>query len=125
MLGLPTPDLRALAQGEVVIAFTHRGAVRGGDEVELLASGGRPPEELKPAYTRWHDAPAPQGDWSAIVEAVHPTALLDPDAGSARHVLRFVPTGDLVVLRVLDGSEPVLSDEAYDARRRSVEGALQ
>lgn len=125
MLALPAPDLHALAQGETVIAFTPRGAVREGDEVELVTSGGRSPEELKPAYARRHDDAPPRGDWNAIVEAVHPAALLDPDAGSARHVLAFVPSGDLVVLRVFDGTEPVLSGEAYEARRRSVEGALR
>ena len=125
MLALAAPDLRALVQGESIIAFTRRGAVREGDEVELVASGGRSRAELKPAYARWHDVAPPSGDWTAIVEAVHPTTLLDPDAGSARHVLRQVPTGDLVVLRVYDGPEPVLSTDAYEARRRSIEGALR
>jgi len=125
MLALPTPDLRALIEGEVVVAFTPRGAVSEGDEVALAGTGTRPPEDLKPAYARWHDAELPAGDWGAIVEAVHPSTLLDPETGSGRHILATIPDGDLVVLRVFDGTDPVLSDEAHEARRRSVEGALR
>ena len=125
MLPLPAPDLRALVAGEVVVAFVERGAVTEGDEVALVARGTVPPENLKPAYARWHDAETPPGAWTAVIEAVHPATIIDPEAGSPRHVRRRVPDGDVAILRVFDGSEPVLSDVAHAARRRSVEGALR
>ena len=51
--------------------------------------------------------------------------MLDPAAGSARHVLAGVPPGDLVVLRVFGDTGAVLSDVAFAARLRSLEGALR
>ncbi len=127
MLTLPLPDVLALAGGEQVIAFTPRRAAGEGDEVALVASGTRNVSELKPAYRHWAGRSAPDGEWTAIVMAVHPAAGLDAEAGAARHVLAAAPTdGDLLVLRVHrpDG-EPVLSDTAFAARVRSVEAALQ
>ena len=125
MLALPAPDLRALVSGEVVVAFVERGAASEGDEVALTNCGGLPPEQLKPAYRRWHAAETPPGVWTAVVEAVHPAAIIDSGPGSARHVRMSVPDGDVVILRVFDAGEPVLSDEAHAARHRSVEGALR
>lgn len=122
-LALPDPDLRALATGEVVVGFAARGTVEVGDEVGLAAAGARAPADLKPAYRHWSDAGPPEGNWTAIVEAVHPAALLDGAAGTARHILAAVPEGDLVVLRVYGPGGPVLSDVAYAARRRSLDGA--
>ena len=61
---------------------------------------------------------------TAVVEAVHPAALLDPASGGARHVLAEAPGGDLLILRVYGADGAVLSDGAFQARRRSVEGAL-
>lgn len=123
-MDVPLPDLRGLAAGEIVVAFVERGILTEGDEVDLAPGPSRPEGELRPAYRRWAAAP-PEGAWTAIVAAVHPAALLDPDAGRSRHLLTAAPThGDLVVLRVFGPGGAVLSDVAFAARRRSVEGAL-
>ena len=122
-LGLPDPDLLALVTGEVVVAFFDRGGVDEGDEVELVGAGPRPAEHLKPAYRHWADREV-DGEWTAVVEAVHPAALLDPESGDARHVLTEPPDGDLLLLRVYGPDGPVLSDAAFKARRWSVQGAL-
>jgi hypothetical protein len=124
MLPIPDPDLRGLAAGESVITFVTRGTLTEGDEVELVGSGPRPATELKPAYRRWADAGPPAGSWVAVVVAVHPAAALDPMVGAARHILAERGEGDLVVLRVYEGARAVLSDDAFAARRASVEGAL-
>ena len=124
MLALAAPDAHALISGESVIAFVARGAVTEGDELEIVVSGPRDPAEVKPAYRRWAEAPLPPGNWVGVVVAVHPAALLDPVAGSARHILAAPQDGDLAVVRVYDGARPVLSDEAFAARRGAAEGAL-
>ena len=90
---------------------------------QARAGGTRRDTDLKPAYRHWADRPV-EGEWSAVVEAVHPAALLDPESGSARHILAEAPGGDLLVLRVYGPDGPVLSDAAFEARRRSVQGAL-
>ncbi len=80
---------------------------------------------MKPAYRRWVGEELPVGEWTAVVESVHPAALLDPESGNSRHVLTAPGSGDLVILRVFaPGGEPVLSDSAFAARVRSIEGAL-
>ncbi len=117
-------ELMALATGEIVVAYVERGALTEGDEIDLVPSGGRPEAEVKPAYRRWLHVGPPVG-YTAVVVSVDPAALLDPHAGSARHVLAAPGEGDLVLLRVFDDTGPVLSDEAFAARKRSVEGALQ
>lgn len=124
MLTFTDPELRALAEGECVIAFVPRGSVSEGDEVTLSADGPLPVGGLKPAYRRWADAGPPEGTWTAVVESVGTAAALDPIAGAARHILAGPGEGDLVVLRVFGEDGPVLSDEAFDARLRSVDGAL-
>ncbi len=124
MLTVPLPDLNALVRGETVVAFVDRGAATVGDEAALGDGGPQPVERVKPAYARWADAPVPEGPWSAVVVAVHPSALLDAEAGAARHILRSIPTGDLAILRVYRDDVPVLSDDAFAARRAAVEGAL-
>lgn len=124
MLTLPDPDLRALVTGEVVIGFAPRGVVEAGDEVELVGSGPRPVHDLKPGYRHWAAMAAPAGAWSAVVEAVHPAALLDDEKGAARHVLTRIPDGDLLLLRVYGTEGAVLSDVAFAARRASLEFAL-
>ena len=106
------------------MAFVARGVVTEGDETALEAVGDRKTDDVKQAYRRWANLPSPEGTWTAVVEAVHPTGLLDPVAGSARHVLTAIPQGDLVILRVYDVAGPVLSDTAFAARRKAVEGAL-
>lgn len=125
-LTLPVPDLRALVEGEVVVAFVPRAEVQLGDEVELSAGGSRPAEELKPAYRRWADDEAPEGRWTALVEAVHPAASLDADRGDPRHILtrEALPGGDLLVLRVFGLDGPVLSDRAFAGRLASLEAGL-
>ena len=124
MLPLPDAEVRALASGEVVVAFVTRMTVGEGDELTLDPTGPVPPEELKPAYRRWAALPAPEGSWTAVVIAVDPATLLDPEAGAARHIRTTAGTGDLAILRVYDAEGPVLSDEAFAARRRSIEGAM-
>ncbi len=127
MLPLPLPDLLALCAGEQVLAFIPRAAVGEGDEVALATGGERAASELKPAYRGWVGRAAPEGEWTAVVVAVHPAAALDAEAGAARHVLAAAPeAGDLAVLRVYrPDREPVLSDVAFAARVRSVEEALR
>ncbi len=124
MLSLPDAEVRALATGEVIVAFVPRMAVGEGDEVDLGGSGAMPAEDLKPAYRRWAGLPAPEGPWTAVVVAVDPAALLDPEAGAGRHIRNAPGTGDLAILRVYGPEGPVLSDEAFAARRRSIEGAM-
>jgi hypothetical protein len=124
MLTLSDPELRALAGGESIIAFIPRGTVSEGDELRLASGGPLAADELKPAYRRWADSGPPPGEWSAVVESLSPAASLDPAAGASRHVLVAPGDGDLVVLRVFGVDGPVLSDVAFDARLRSVTGAL-
>ncbi len=124
VLAVPLPDPHALIRGESIVAFVTRGVVTKGDEATLEASGTRQANALKRAYRRWANLLSPEGSWTAVVEAVHPTGLLDPVAGSARHVLAAIPEGDLAILRVYGVAGPVLSDVAFAARRKAVEGAL-
>ncbi|HEY5888039.1 MAG TPA: hypothetical protein VIT24_09960 [Acidimicrobiales bacterium] len=124
MLRLPDAELRALASGEVVIAFVPRMTVGEGDELILLPGGPMAAEDLKPAYRRWASHPAPEGTWTAVVVAVDPAALLDVEAGAARHIRAEPGTGDLAILRVFGPEGPVLSDEAFAARVGSIEGAM-
>lgn len=124
MLTLSNAEMMALVTGESVVAFVDRRTVDEGDELELDGGGSRADAELKPAYRRWADVPTPHGEWTAVVESIDPAAILDPVAGSSRHILAEAGTGDLVVLRVYGDDGPVLSDTAFAARRRSVEGAL-
>lgn len=124
MLRVSDPELRALASGETIIAFVTRGDLTEGDEVGITSSGGLDPEKLKAAYRRWADAEPPHGDLTAIVVSVDPATILDPVAGASRHILMAPGDGDMAVVRVFDAAGPVLSDEAFEARRHSVEGAL-
>jgi hypothetical protein len=124
MLTVSDPELRALAEGECVIAFAPRGSVTEGDEVGVASSGPLPAGALKPAYRRWADAGPPEGRWTAVVDSIGPAAKLDPIAGASRFVLTAPGDGDLVVLRVYGEDGPVLSDDAFDARVRSITGAL-
>lgn len=124
MLTLADAEVRALATGEMVIAFVPRMTVADGDEVALGATGTMPADDLKPAYRRWSTEPAPDGPWSVVVVAIHSAALLDPDAGSSRHIRTEPGTEDLAILRVYGPDGPVLSDTAFAARLRSIEGAM-
>lgn len=118
-------EARALIAGETVLAFVARHSLSEGDEFAIAAGRAARHDEVKPAYRRWIGSPLPDGEWTAVVEAVHPAALLDPVSGASRHVTTHAGDGDLVVLRVYDeGGAPVLSDAAFEARVRSVEGAL-
>lgn len=118
-------DLRGLATGEVVVAFVPRGAVGPGDEVGLRPAGPRPASELKAAYRHWSELGPPAGTWTALVEQVQPARSLAGEEGHRRHILATVPDGDVAILRVYGGDEPVLSDAAFQARRYSVEAAFQ
>ncbi|MBT8197891.1 MAG: hypothetical protein KJO84_05255 [Acidimicrobiia bacterium] len=125
VLTLPVPDFLALTSGESIIAFVERSAHSAGSEVELTASGTRRSEELKPAYRRWVASPPADGEWTAIVEEVHPAIGLDAEAGSSRHVLDETPTrGDILLLRIIGPDGPVLSDRAFAARYSSLSSAL-
>jgi hypothetical protein len=118
-------EARALVAGEIVMTFVERHSLSEGDEFAVAPGRAALETEIKPAYRRWIGAPLPEGDWIAVVEAVHPAALLDPVSGASRHVLTHAGDGDVVMLRVYDGDgTPVLSDEAFAARVRSIEGAL-
>jgi hypothetical protein len=126
MLQIPNPDLRALASGEIVIAFVNRGAATEGDEIDLRGSGSRPESELKPAYRRWATESVLGGPWLGIVDRVDPATILDREAGSSRHILTEAPAaGDVIILRVYGPDGPVLSEDAFAARRSSVEEALR
>ena len=120
---LPNPDLRALATGETIVAFVARGAVSSGTDIGLAAAGPRPPDELTPAYQRWADVEVPSGDWTAFVDDVFSAADLDPIDGASRHILARLGRGDLIVLRVHRDGIPVLTDDAYAARRTSLASA--
>ncbi len=124
MLHVSNAELMALATGAVVIAFVPRGTLTEGDEVELLGTRSIPLDSLKAAYRRWGSTAALDG-YTAVVVSVDPAAILDPVAGAARHIRSELGEGDLVVLRVFGPEGPVLSDEAFHARQRSVEGALR
>jgi hypothetical protein len=124
VLPLPDPELRALASGEVVVAFVNRMTVAEGDELTLMPGGPMASQDLKPAYRRWATLPAPEGTWTAVVVSVDPAALLDAEAGAARHIRVQPGTGDLAILRVYAPDGPVLSDEAFAARVGSIEGAM-
>ena len=126
-MNAPLADVEARARiaGEIVVAFVPRHSLTEGDEFPVVAGRLAAPEDVEPAYRRWAGEPLPDGEWIGVVEVVHPAALLDPDSGRSRHVFSRPGEGDLVILRVYDGSgRPVLSDEAFDARVKSIEGAL-
>lgn len=125
VLTVPSPDLRALATGESVIAVVARGSVSEGDELDLAADDSRNADELKPAYRRWAAEKAPAGAWSAVVAAVHPAQAFDDAAASSRHIFSGHLEGDVVVLRMYGADGPVLSDAAFDARVSSLEGSLR
>jgi hypothetical protein len=124
MLSLPDAEVRALASGEVVVAFVARMTVGEGDELTLEPTGEMAADALKPAYRRWASLPSPDGTWTAVVVSVDPAGLLDAEAGGARHIRVEPGTGDLAILRVYGPDGPVLSDEAFAARVRSIEGAM-
>lgn len=118
-------EARALITGETVVAFLDRHSSSEGDELPVVATATARIDAVKPAYRRWVGEELPDGEWSAVVEGVHPAALLDPESGSSRHVLLEPGNGDLLILRVFDqDGVPVLSDHAFEARVRSIEGAL-
>ena len=105
-----------------MVAFVPRMTVGEGDELTLLPGGPMAAEDLKPAYRRWASHPAPEGTWTAVVVAVDPAALLDVEAGAARHIRAEPGTGDLAILRVLRprraGAAPTRRFAARVARSR-------
>lgn len=106
------------------MAFVPKGAVAEGDTVTLTDAGPRPSTQLKPAYRRWADIPAPEGRWIGVVDRLVPAADFDPEPGTARHVLMAPDDGDVAVLRVAGADGPVLGDAAYQARVASLQSAL-
>lgn len=125
MLTIHDVDFRALVAGEVVVAETSRGEATEGDEYELAAGAARPASDVKPAYQRLVGLPPPEGSWTGVVVAVHPAQAFDAESGASRHILTRPPEGDLIVVRVYGDAGPVLSDVAFEARVRSLEGALR
>jgi hypothetical protein len=116
---------RALIAGETIVAFVDRHSLTEGDEVPVVAAGSASPGDVKPAYRRWIGEPMPNGEWVGVVVSVHPARLLDPESGNSRHVFTTAGEGDLVILRVFDATgRAILSDEAFEARIGSIEGAL-
>ena len=124
MLELSTAEARALIEGEIIVAFADRGAITEGDEIPIEPNTSLEPVQIKPAYRRWINETVPEG-WSGVVVSVDPATILDPEAGNSRHIRTEVAGGDLVVLRVYGPEGPSLSDAAFVARQRSVEGALR
>lgn len=125
MLDLAQAEARALIAGEIIVAFADRGTVTEGDEVSIAVTGELADESVKPAYRRWSREPLPDGPWSGVVESVDPATILDPQAGLSRHLRTSARPGDVVVIRIYGPDGPVLTDAAYEARRKSVEGALR
>ncbi len=124
MLQLSPPEAMALVTGEIVVGFADRGAVNEGDEVAIAATTTASADDIKPAYRRWLGSTPPDG-YGGVIISVEPVAILDSEAGSARHLRSSAPPGDLVVIRVYGPDGPVLSDAAFAARQKSVEGALR
>lgn len=125
MLLIPMPDLFGLVTGEIVVAESERGGLTEGDEFEFAVGPARAAADVKPAYREWLERSLPPGSWTGVVVAVHPAQAFDAATGWSRHLLDGVPHGDLVVLRVYGDDGPVLSDVAFEARVRSLEGALR
>ena len=117
-------EARALIGGETIVAFVERHSLSEGEEVPISAEMAADPSMMKPAYVRWAGAVLPEGVWVGVVEAVHPAALLDQESGGSHHIYATPGNGDLVIIRVFDEAKPVLSDETYEARVASIEGAL-
>lgn len=121
-LELPDADLRALADGTVIVAFAPRHAIDLNDELELVPIGARPAAELSPAHAGLAQAGPPTGEFTGLVVGLQPAASLA--AGADHHILAAVPEGDAVILRVYSDRGPVLSDAGFSARRSAVEAAF-
>jgi hypothetical protein len=114
----------ALASGAVVAAFVSRGTLTEGDEFELGARTTPAERLVRADITPARPVPW-EGGFVAVVESVHPAALLDPEAAATCHVWQQPGDGDLVVLRIYRESGAVLDDDAFAAKRAEVEGALR
>jgi hypothetical protein len=122
---LPYPDLRAVASGESIVVFAPTGSAGTGTTTPLAGAGPRSPDELASAYRRWAEEPV-SGTWSATIIAVHPAEEFDAARLAARHILAAVPRGhDVVAVRVFGEDGAVLSDDAFEARLRSLHAALR
>jgi hypothetical protein len=123
-LTLPDPDLHALADGVVIVAFAPRHAVGLSDELDLVAGGPRPAAELAAAHASLATAGPPDREYRALVVGLQPAVSLGGTGGSAHHILADVPAGDAVILRVFAGTDPVLDDEEFADRLAAVEAAF-
>jgi hypothetical protein len=123
-LELPDPDLQALAAGTVIVAFAARHAVDLNDELELVATGSRPPAELAAVHAGLAEAGAPDGEYSGLVVGLQPAASLASDEGAAHHILADVPEGDAVILRVFSPLGPVLSDDKFAEHLTAIEAVF-
>jgi hypothetical protein len=121
-LSVADSDLRGLVGGETIVALTNGDRPTPGTRLLLVGGEPRDPGDLKPAYRRWAGSPCP-GRWKAEVVDVAPVSAFDADAFRARHLLDDPDAEWVVVLRVLGPEGPVLSDEAFRARVRSLEQA--
>jgi hypothetical protein len=116
--------LRGLATGETIVLPVAAGTAGPGESVILTAASRRVGPDLKPAYARWARRSL-TGRWRARIEQVIPAAELDPGSFAARHIFAAHPEGEILVLRVADADGPVLGQDAFEARRRSVAQALR
>ncbi len=117
-LVVPLPDLSLLATGASVIAFSPRHEVNLNDELELSAGRIREDSELRPGWAPGHQEGTHE-DLNALVMGVQPASSLSPDSASS--FLTCVPEGDLLILRVYRGNQPVLEDGEFEERRAEVE----
>lgn len=124
-LTVPDPDLRALATGTAIVAFTDRHAVGLYDELELIPAGPRPVSELSPEGAALNGLGPPEEQLTGLVVGLQPAASLAGPDGSGHHVLAQVPTGDVAILRVFGPAGPVLSDQDFEARRAAIEAMFR
>lgn len=112
--------LHGLASGEVVILPDAAGLSR--DDAIVLVDDGPDRIRIAPPYDRWSEEPV-EGTWSATVVAVEQATAFEAHAFASRHLVARHPGGSVAVLRVSTEAGPVLSDVAFSARLRSIEGA--
>lgn len=125
MIELPAAEAHALATGAVVVAFVTRGLLTEGDEFEMASEAQVDADRIQPRFRGKLTGSAEVGDITAVVEAVHPAAFLDPLLGSECHVWLEPGEDDLVVLRVYGPLGPVIDNPRFEEMRSVVEGALR
>jgi hypothetical protein len=125
VVNLPYPDLHAVTSGESIVMFVPYRSARTGATVPLTGAGPRPRHQLAPAYRRWAEEPVP-GEWSARIVEVRRAETFDAVRLAARHILASVPADhEVAAVRVFGNEGAVLSDDAFQARLRSLHSALR